>query len=97
MLLHMRTTLQIQDQLLIRAKKIAAETHRTLTSFVEDALRIALEEKPQGKALKPFKVVTFKGSGLRPGLDLDDTATLLDHLDDEEYASYRHKRSHKRS
>ena len=84
----MRTTLQIQDQLLIRAKKVAAETHRTLTTVVEDALRVALAPPPK-KETKPFKVVTFKGSGPAPGVDLNHTAALLDILDEEEHASYR--------
>jgi hypothetical protein len=89
MLLCMRTTLQINDQLLIRAKKIAAETHRTLTSIIEDALRLSFENQKRLKTSKPFKIRTFDGGGPFPGIDINHSAALLDILDEEEYGSYR--------
>lgn len=42
MLLCMRTTIQLDDQLLLEAKKHAAQTGRTLKAVIEDALREAL-------------------------------------------------------
>ncbi|MCY4572999.1 MAG: type II toxin-antitoxin system VapB family antitoxin [Gemmatimonadetes bacterium] len=38
----MKTTIEIHDELLIRAKRYAAQTGRTLRAVVEEGLRIAL-------------------------------------------------------
>ncbi len=85
----MRTTLDIHDDLLIRAKKRAADTRQTLTAVVEEALRLALQPN-QRKGHKPFKLRTFKGDGVRPGIDISNTAALTAFLESEKDASYRH-------
>lgn len=73
----MRTTVRLDERLLAEAKKRAAETGRTLTALLEDALRETLARRPtRGK--KSIRLKTVKGDGLRPGVDLDDTAALLD-------------------
>jgi hypothetical protein len=78
----MRTTLQINDHLYHLAKKIAAETHRTLTSVIEDALRETFAH-PKGRPAKGtvVKLPTFNGKGLYPGIDLDDTNSLLEAME----------------
>lgn len=43
----MKTTLQIDDHLIRRAKIRAAETNRRLRDVVEDGLRLLLEGPPQ--------------------------------------------------
>ena len=44
----MRTTIRINDELLQRAKKRAADEGRTLTSLIEDALTLVLAKpKPE--------------------------------------------------
>lgn len=40
----MKTTLDIQDELLLRAKRQAKKTGRTLRALVEEGLRLALAE-----------------------------------------------------
>ena len=42
----MKTTLNLDDELLREAKKHAADRGTTLTRFVEEALRGALDEEP---------------------------------------------------
>jgi hypothetical protein len=77
----MRTTVRLDDDLLARAKRAAAERGTTLTALIEDALRRALspELAPRaGRVVLP----TFRGDGLRPGVDLDDSASLLDLMDE---------------
>lgn len=74
----MRTTLRIDDHLVGEAKKIAARTHRTLGEVVEEGLRILLAHKRARRPEEKIPLVTFGGGGLRPGIDLDDSATLLD-------------------
>jgi hypothetical protein len=74
----MRTTLHLDDQLLAEAKRYAAATNRTLAAVVEEALREALARREKRLPRKPFKMETFGGSGLQPGVDLDSNAKLLD-------------------
>lgn len=76
MLCCMRTTLDLDDGLLGRAKEEAARSGRTLTALVEDALRAALAERDEPEA-GPAELPTSAGKP-RPGVDLDDTAALLD-------------------
>ena len=77
----MRTTIRIDDGLLKDAKRVAAETDRTLTELVEDALREALARRTPPAKRQPATLRTFKGSGLNAGVDLDDSAALLDLMD----------------
>ena len=71
------------DDLLRDAKRAAVERGTTLTAVIEDALRRALAPAETGRR-KPFTMVVFEGEGLRPGVDLDDTASLLDRMDERD-------------
>jgi hypothetical protein len=63
------------------AKSLAAETGRTLTGVIEDALREVLARRT-GPRLRPrITLTTVGGSGVYPGVDVDDSTTLLDQLD----------------
>lgn len=76
----MRTTISIEDNLLKEAKKVSLKRNCTLGEVVNDALRQSLVsgkktvlEEGSGAPLK-----TFKGSGIQPGVDLDDSASLME-------------------
>ena len=73
----MRTTIRLDDGLLVEVKQIAARRDKTLTSVIEDALRemLARQRKAEGRA--PVELTTVSGGGLQPGVDLDDSAALL--------------------
>jgi hypothetical protein len=73
----MRTTIRLNEALLAEAKKLAADTGRSLTSVVEDALREVLSRRKRSRRAAA-RLPVFKGRGLRPGIDLDNTADLLD-------------------
>lgn len=79
----MRTTIRLNDDLLRRAKREALERGTTLTAVIEDALRRALAP-PGSTRREPFRLRTFHGDGLLPGVDLDDTAALLDVMDEQD-------------
>lgn len=84
MLRHMRTTIRLDDRLLAEAKAFAARTGRTLTSVIEDALRrLMAPEKGAQRSRVRLPVSSQKG-GLREGVDLDDSAALLDLMESEE-------------
>ncbi len=78
MLLCMRTTIRLDDELLAQAKQYAARTGQTLTAVIEDALRQALARRPDDSPRKPVRLTTVGGRGPLPGVDLDDSAALLD-------------------
>ena len=82
MLFCMRTTLDLDDHLMREAKLVAQQRGTTLTSFVEDALRerLARRRNPEQPATR-FRVHTFKGNGMQPGVDLDDSAGVRDLMD----------------
>ena len=73
----MRTTIRLDEELLAEAKSLAARTGRTLTKVIEDALRQSLAQRP-ADAAAAVRLPTFGGRGVRPGVDLDDSAGLLD-------------------
>ncbi len=78
----MRTTLRLDDALLTEAKKKAAESHRTLTAVIEDALRESFWRKQHRPAKRRrVRLPTAGRGGLLPGVDLDNTSALLDRLD----------------
>jgi hypothetical protein len=78
----MRTTIKLDDDLLLEAKEIAARTGRTLADVVEDAVRESLARRRQARQRPERRTLpSFGGGGLRPGVDLDDNAALLDLMD----------------
>jgi hypothetical protein len=74
----MRTTIRLDDDLLARAKELAARTGRTLTAVIEEALRAALAQGRARRGRGRIELPTFGRGGVLPGVDLDDTAALLD-------------------
>lgn len=78
----MRTTVNLDVHLLREAKRLAHESGRTLTAVIEDALRERLARREAaGPADAPFRLHTFTGRGLQPGVDLDNSAGLRDLMD----------------
>lgn len=80
MLSCMRTTIDLPDDLLAKAKKLAAESKRSLRAVIEDALREALAWRHSPSRFTPITLTTFGGPGLQPGVDLDDTSALQELL-----------------
>lgn len=78
----MRTTIRLPDDLLEAAKRHAVDTGRTLTKVIEDALRAALARQESGPGEEAIELPTYGTGGLRPGVDLDDSAVLLDLMDE---------------
>lgn len=61
----MKTTIEISDSILSKAKQLAREQNVTLRSLAEEGLRMVIEER---STRKPCRVspVTFRGKGLSP-------------------------------
>ena len=73
MVFHMKTTIDLPDDLIIAAKKQAAESRTTLREIFERGLRRELSSRRgRGRGVRPRRAirwVTAKG-GLPPGLDV---------------------------
>lgn len=80
----MRTVLEIDDQLLLAAKKVAAESGRTLTAVIEDALRVALSQDNRAADTEKFALPAFHLGVTLPGVDLDNSAALLDIMEESD-------------
>jgi hypothetical protein len=79
MLLFMRTTIEINDDLFRKAKRRAADEGASLRQIVENALRVYLAER---RSAKPYRFRWSTESGrLQPGVRLDDRDALFDLMD----------------
>jgi hypothetical protein len=76
-----RTTVRLPPDLLNRAKRKAAAEGRTLTSLIEDGLRLVTAESRRTARAKRVSRAT---GGPRPGVDLTDLSALQE-LDDLDY------------
>ncbi len=77
----MRTTLTIDSRVLAEFKTRAAETHRTLSGLIEDALREHLSRGRDQLATKPLDFPIVGGDGVAPGVDLTSNTALADRVD----------------
>lgn len=79
---HMKTTLDMDEKLLRRAKELAAAAGMSLRDFVEDALRARLLPAPA--AGKPFKLALPVVTGRKPpAVDIADRDALYDLMERE--------------
>ena len=77
----MRTTIRRPGDLYRRVRVSAASEGRTVTAFIEGAVGGVLAGLAHPPDVEPYRVSPFSGRGLQPGVDLDDSAALLDVLD----------------
>ncbi len=77
----MRTTVNVNDALLQQAKELALRTRRPLGEVVDDGLRLLLAKSDEAQPREPVELPTYGGSGLQPGVDLEDKEALAVLLD----------------
>jgi hypothetical protein len=77
----MRTTLNIEDSLYRLAKSTAAQRGCSVTSLIEESLRVALQSAPLSEQLPPL-FVSRQASGLVADIDLSDNSAVRDLLDE---------------
>jgi hypothetical protein len=77
----MRTTINLPDELIQRAKKAALEADTTLTEIIANALREALLKGRRKEPRRKIKLTTYGEGGTFPGVNLDDTSAVLDLMD----------------
>lgn len=80
-----RTTVRLPEDLLNRARRKAAAQRRTLTSLIEDGLRVILSEGPKpAKRRRVSPRISKATGGLMPGVDLTNSS-MLQETDDLDY------------
>lgn len=74
----------INDELYRQVKEQARAEDRTVTSFVEDALRARLAGLGRGRSapVDVYIAAAFHGDGPLPGVDLTSNAALADLMDE---------------
>jgi hypothetical protein len=79
----MKTTLNIQDELLAKVKAYAAMERTTLTRLVEEGLALRLRRR-KITVTRPLKAlpVSKRQSGLKEGIDGTSNRSLLDAADE---------------
>jgi hypothetical protein len=80
-----RTTVRLPEDLLNRAKRKAAAEGRTLTSLIEDGLRLVVAERRRAaKRKRVLPPVSKATGGPMPGVDITRFSAIQE-MDDLEY------------
>ena len=80
----MKTTLNLNDQLLADAKALAAQQRTSLTRLIEEGLQLRLRAKASTAAHGRVRLPVFKGrGGLVKGVNPLSNKALLEALDDD--------------
>ena len=78
----MRTTVRLPAELLRKAKRKAAEKGQTLTSLIEEGLKVVLADVDRATRRAHLKLPISKASGgTLPGIDLNRSSDLEDRMD----------------
>jgi predicted transcriptional regulator len=73
----MQTTIQLDDAILAQATKLAQEKGYDLSHLIEETLRDKIAPAPAATPPPFIRLKTVAGEGVRPGVDLDNSAALL--------------------
>jgi hypothetical protein len=81
----MRTTVRLDEALLERAREEATRRKTTLTALIEQGLELVLR-RPLKRGVRPRVALPEcrAGGGTLPGVDLNDSASLLDRMDNRD-------------
>jgi hypothetical protein len=73
----MQTTIQLDETLFDQATKLAQAQGCDLSHFIEETLRDKIAPRPFAVRQSFFRLTTVGGQGVRPGVDLNNSAALL--------------------
>lgn len=76
---HMKTTVELPDDLLERSKAVARRENSTLRALIEEGLHLALRARMR-KPAAPFALQPFLGDGLSPEFADAGWATMRDEI-----------------
>lgn len=78
--MQLRTTVRLEESILEQAKAEAARQNTTLTSLIERGLLLAMKESQEPRKKYQLPISTL-GGGTWPGIDISNSADLLDIMD----------------
>ncbi len=77
----MRTTVTIEDSVYAQAKVVAAQGYESVGELITTALRQYLSDVGAPLDLELPVLPQWSGGGIRPGIDINDSSSLLEVLD----------------
>lgn len=78
----LRTTVRLNESLLERARREATRRGVTLTSLIEQGLQLVLRRPHRRSGQSPIELPECRaGGGTLPGVDLNDSAALLERME----------------
>ena len=81
----MRTTIAIDDDVLDKARSVAARLHTPFRCVVNEALRAGLRNVDHPPKPRPYPYRTRPSKmGLKPGMNLDNIQELLSKIEGED-------------
>ena len=80
----MRTTLNIDDDVLDKAKNVSAKFHKPFRQVVNEALRTGLQAVEDPPQTRPYRTRPHK-MGLKAGRNLDNIQALLSQIEGEDH------------
>ena len=78
----MRTTIRMDDDLLMAIKAEAAASGVSLTAFIEEAVRRQLAARRVFAETPRRDLPVFAGDGVLSGVDIDDSSRLAEEMED---------------
>jgi hypothetical protein len=64
---HMKTTVEISDELHRQVRQVARERGESMRSLLEEALRRLLDDHARTPSRRSFRLTTFPGTGMAEG------------------------------
>ena len=86
----MRTTITLDDGLVADLKQRARAEGKSVSTVIAEALRAQLSKRMPSPKIAPFRLITVKGGGLRPGVDVAKLKAL-DKIEDIERRKRRRR------
>ena len=84
-LIHpLRTTLTLDNDVIDKAKAVAAKRRLTFRAVVNEALRIGLEDLEKSATRRPYRTEPH-AMGLRTGYNLDNIQEVLSQAEGEDF------------
>lgn len=85
----MRTTITVDDRLMERLKKRAADSGTSVSRIINQAVRLLLQSRPAASSQEPFTLVTFGAGGRFTERNVDKTSALLESDDVDRFGPRR--------
>ena len=81
----MRTTLTLDDDVLDKARALAAKLHTPFRRVVNEALRAGLQTVEEPPKSRPYVTHPHHKMGLKAGMNLDNIQELLAQVEGEDH------------